>query len=178
MQELLANGNYAPFLAQALTPPMLGAAGMMGPQMGNAGFGQIGGQIGQGQFGQMPFGQGQYGQGLFGQGTSFGGLPGLGPQLGQVQHIAHHQQQTAATLHQLAQYIAGRIQVGQQLAATLQQIAQYSAHQVASAYQMVNLLNHLAQQCAWHAQAGGGMTAGYGSPFGGQPFGQGYSRLQ
>src|SRR5260370_35091045 len=78
MQELLANGNYAPFLSQALTPPMFGGTGMMGaygshqgigqqfgnPGLGNPGFGQFGqGQFGQGHLAQGPFGQGQYGPG-------------------------------------------------------------------------------------------------------------------
>ena len=38
-QDLLANGNHAPYLAQALTPPILGAAGMMGGYGGTQGFG-------------------------------------------------------------------------------------------------------------------------------------------
>ena len=51
-QDLLANGNHAPYLAQALTPPILGAAGMMGGYGGTQGFGPQFGNAGPGQFGQ------------------------------------------------------------------------------------------------------------------------------
>ena len=175
MQELLANGNYAPFLAQALSSPMPGAGYGMNPAIGQpfgpAGFGP--GQFGQGQLGQGLFGQGQLGQSPFGQA---GGLTqGFGQQLGQP-HNAMQQQQVAATLHQLANYLMHRIQVGQQIAATLQHIAQHAVQQIGVGYQFAQVLNQLAHQCAWHAQQaqGGnlGMPMGVGQPFGHQSFGQ------
>jgi hypothetical protein len=161
-QDLLANGNYASYLAHALTPPMHGAAGLMSgyganqgispqfgnPQPGNPGFGQFGqGQFGQGQFGQDQFGQGNgISQPNFGhQGLQSGfGQPGFG------QHIAaQQQQQIAAMLHQLAHQAAAQVVLGQQIAA---------------------VLNQLAQQCAWQAQANGqnrhGGVGAYGQPFG------------
>ena len=174
-QDLLANGNHAPYLAQALTPPILGAAGMMGyggtqgfgPQFGNPGLGQFGqGQFGQGQFGQGPFGQpgqgnnsawpggnaAQPGYGYQGQGYGYQGLQqqGLGQPLAAPQQLAaQHQQQIAAVLSQLA------------------------------------------HQCAWQAQmaaqnrhGGVGSQPVYGQPYGygqadGTPFGQagGFNRL-
>jgi hypothetical protein len=178
-QDLLANGNHAPYLAQALTPPILGAAGMMGgyggtqgfgPQFGNPGFGQFG----QGQFGQGPFGPGQPGQGNNGAlpggvaiqpGYGYQGLqPGLGQPLAAPQQLAtQQQQQIAATLHQLAHHAATQAMLGQQIAA---------------------VLNQLAHQCAWQAQmtsqnryGGLGSQPVYGQPFGygqgnGMPFGQ------
>ena len=179
-QDLLANGNHAPYLAQALTPPILGAAGMMsgyggpqgfGPQFGNPGFGQ--------------FGQGQFGQGLPGQGNSSalpGGIavqpgygyqglgygyqsqqPGLGQPFAAPQQLAAQQQQIAAALHQLAHQAATQAMLGQQIAA---------------------VLNQIAHQCAWQAQTtqqnrygGFGSQAVYGQPFGygpadGTPFAQ------
>jgi hypothetical protein len=183
-QDLLANGNHAPYLAQALTPPILGAAGMMGgyggtqgfgPQFGNPGFGQFGqGQFGQGPFGQGPFGPGQPGQGNSGAlpggvaiqpGYGYQGLqPGLGQPLAAPQQLATQQQhQIAATLHQLAHHAATQAMLGQQIAA---------------------VLNQLAHQCAWQAQmtaqnryGGLGSQPVYGQPFGygqanGMPFGQ------
>ena len=188
-QDLLANGNHAPYLAQALTPPILGAAGMMGgyggtqgfgPQFGNAGLGQFGqGQFGQGQFGQGPFGQpgqgnsgawpggnaAQPGYGYQGQGYGYQGLQqGLGQPLAAPQQLAaQHQQQIAGTLHQLAHHAATQAMLGQQIAAVLSQ---------------------LAHQCAWQAQmaaqnrhGGVGSQPVYGQPYGygqadGTPFGQ------
>jgi hypothetical protein len=187
-QDLLANGNHAPYLAQALTPPILGAAGMMGgyggtqgfgPQFGNPGFGQFGqGQFGQAPFGHGPFGQGAFGQGLAGQGNSaampgsvaiqpgygYQGLqPGLGQPLGAPQQLAGQQQQIAVTLHHLAHHAATQAMLGQQIAA---------------------VLNQLAHHCAWQAQTasqnrygGLGSQAAYGQPFGygqadGMSFGQ------
>jgi len=177
MQELLANGNYAPFLAQALTPPILGATGMMGSYGSNPGIGQHFGNPGLGNpgFGQGQFGQGQFGQGQFGLGNSGmnpAGQQGFGQQLGQPHQIASQQQQVAATLHQLAHQVATNTAVGQQIGATLQQLAQYCASQVGAGQQFAQLLNQLAHQCAWTAQAArGGMQPGFGQPFGGQPFG-------
>jgi hypothetical protein len=192
-QDLLANGNYAPYLAQALTPPILGAAGMtsgygapqgFGPQFGNSGFGQFGqGQFGPGQFGPGQPGQGnngvlpggiavQPGYGYQGPGYGYQGLqPGLGQPLAAPQQLAaQQQQQIAATLHQLAHQAATQAVLGQQIAA---------------------VLNQLAHQCAWQAQTtpqnrygGLGPQAVYGQPFGygqanGTPFGQagGFNRL-
>src|SRR5258708_14093206 len=112
-QDLLANGNYAPYLAHTLTPPLFGAAGLTGGYNGNQG---IGAQLGNPQVGNPgvgPFGQGQFGQGQFGQGNGLLGQPnfgyqGLQPDVGQQiaaqQH--HQQQQIAATLHQLAHQAA------------------------------------------------------------------------
>ena len=194
-QDLLANGNHAPYLAQALTPPILGAAGMMGgyggtqgfgPQFGNAGLGQQG-QFGQGPFGQGPFGQpgqgnnsawpggnaAQPGYGYQGQGYGYQGLQqqGLGQPLAAPQQLAaQHQQQIAGTLHQLAHHAATQAMLGQQIAAVLSQ---------------------LAHQCAWQAQmaaqnrhGGVGSQPVYGQPYGygqadGTPFGQagGFNRL-
>src|SRR6266851_460505 len=172
-QDLLANGNHAPYLAQALTPPILGAAGMMGgyggtqglgPQFGNPGFGQFG----QGQFGQGLPGQGnsgampgsvalQPGYGYQWPGYGYQGLqPGLGQPLAAPQQLATQQQQIAAALHQLAHQAATQAMLSQQTAA---------------------VLNQLAHQCAWQAQAasqhrhgGFGPQAVYGQPFG---YGQG-----
>lgn len=183
MQDLMANGNYSPYLAQALTPPILGAAGTMGGYGGLQGIGQ---QIGTpglgnpavGQFGQNPFGQNPFVQGSFGQGTSgglnpaagFGVQQGFGQQLGQPQQVAAQQQQIAATLHQLAHHVATHSVIGQQVGATLQQLAQYCTQQVMAGQQFAQLLNQLAQQCAWQAQAaragGIGMQSVYGQPFG------------
>jgi hypothetical protein len=192
-QDLLANGNHAPYLAQALTPPILGMAGMMsgyggnqgfGPQFGNPGFGQFG--QGQGQFGQAPPGQGNtgvlpagvavqpgYGYQGPGQGQGYGyqsQQPGLGQPLAAPQQLAAQQHQIAATLHQLAHQAAAQAMLGQQIAA---------------------VLNQLAHQCAWQAQTaaqnrygGFGSQAVYGQPFGygpanGTPFTQagGFNRL-
>ena len=192
-QDLLANGNHAPYLAQALTPPILGAAGMMGGYGGTQGLGPQFGNPGFGQFGQGQFGQGQFGQGLPGQGNSgampgsvalqpgygyqwpgygYQGLqPGLGQPLAAPQQLAtQQQQQIAAALHQLAHQAATQAMLSQQTAA---------------------VLNQLAHQCAWQAQAasqhrhgGFGPQAVYGQPFGygqgdGTPFGQagGFNRL-
>src|SRR5260370_34816656 len=91
-QDLLANGIHAPYLAQALTPPILGAAGMMGGYGGTQGFGPQFGNAGLGQFGQGPFGQpgqgnnsawpggnaAQPGYGYQGQGYGYQGLPQQG----------------------------------------------------------------------------------------------------
>ena len=191
MQDLMANGNYAPYLAQALTPPMLGAAGMMSgyggtpgiaPQFGSPGLGNPGfGQFGQGQYGQGQYGQGQVGQGNNPNPNWAGGLTGhqgFGQQLGQPQQVAaQQQQQIAATLHQLAHYVASRTAIGQQIGATLHQLAQHCNSQVIAGQQFAQVLNQLAHQCAWAAQAaradGFGTQAVYGLPFGsGQPYGQ------
>ena len=175
-QDLLANGNHAPYLAQALTPPILGAAGMMGgyggtqgfgPQFGNAGLGQ------QGQFGQSPFGQpgqgnnsawpggnaAQPGYDYQGQGYGYQGLQqqGLGQPLAAPQQLAaQHQQQIAGTLHQLAHHAAA-----------------HAATQAMLGQQIATVLNQLAHQCAWQAQTtaqqrygGFGSQAVYGQPFG------------
>jgi hypothetical protein len=178
MQDIMANGNYAPYLAQALTPPMLGVAGMSGyggmqgiaPQLGNPGFGNP-------AFSQ--FGQGQFGQGnsasLYPAGN-FVGQPGFGQQLGQPQQLAAQQQQIAATLHQLAHHVAAHSAIGQQVGATLQQLAQYCSQQVMAGQQFAQLLNQLGQQCAWQAQAA--RTGGIGiAPVHGQPFGYGQSNV-
>ena len=169
MQESMANGNYAPFLAQALTPPILGTTGMTGGYGPHQGIGQQFGNLGLGNPG---FGQGQVGPG---NGLNLAGQQGFGQQLGQQPHqIAAQQQQVAATLHQLAHQVATNTAVGQQIGATLQQLAQYCASQVVSGQQFAQLLNQLAHQCAWTAQAargGVGMQPGFGQPFGGQPFG-------
>jgi len=196
-QDLLANGNYAQYLAHALTPPVPGTAGMMAGYGGHQGIGpQIGGNPGFSQFGQ-----GQFGQGLPGQATGGmipGGLavqpgygyPGLGygyqgqqPGVGQPfvaqQHLAAQQQQVAATLHQLAHQAASQAVLGQQVGATLQQLAQYVASQGITGQQIAALLNQLAQQCAWQAQtAAQNRYGGWGPQFGsqaiyGQPFGYG-----
>ena len=173
MQELLANGNYTPFLAQALMPPGLGATGMMGSYGSNPGIGQ--------QFGNLGFANS--GMNLAGQ-QGFGQQPGQ--QFGQPHQIASQQQQVAATLHQLAHQAATNTAIGQQIGATLQQLAQYCASQVVTGQQFAQLLNQLAHQCAWTAQAargGAGMQPGFGQPFGGQlfggqPFGYGQSYAQ
>lgn len=200
-QDLLANGNHAPYLAQALTPPILGAAGMMGgyggtqgfgPQFGNPGLGQFGqGQFGQGQFGQGPFGQpgqgnsgawpggnaAQPGYGYQGQGYGYQGLQqqGLGQPLAASQQLAaQHQQQIAGTLHQLAHHAAA-----------------HAATQAMLGQQIAAVLSQLAHQCAWQAQmaaqnrhGGVGSQPVYGQPYGygqadGTPFGQagGFNRL-
>src|SRR4051812_37412418 len=108
MQDIMANGNYGPYLAQALTPPMLGSAGISGyggmqgvaPQLGNPGFGNPGfGNPAFSQFGQSSFGPG--GSASFYPAGSPMGHQGFGQQLGQPQQAAQ-QQQIAATLHQLA----------------------------------------------------------------------------
>jgi hypothetical protein len=181
MQEFLANGNYAPYLAQAFMPPNLGNPGI-GQQLGSPGMSHPGwGNPGFSQFGQGLAGQtnsGWLGQNVFGQ-------QGLGQQFGyQPQHqIAAQQQQVAAVLHQLAQQAATNLSVGQQIASTLQQIAQYCASQIMTGYQAVQVLNQLAQQCAWLANAtrqgglGSSAISGYGQPFGyggvgTMPFGQ------
>ncbi len=184
MQEFLANGNHAPFLAQALTPPFLAATGMMGGYGANQGIGQqygnpgLGnpsfGQFGQGQFGPGLFGQGQFGHGQMGLGNgglNLAGQQGFGQQLGQSHPIAAQQQQVAATLHQLAHHAATNTAIGQQIGATLQQLAQYCASQVVAGQQVAQLLNQLAHQCAWTAQAARGSgIQGFGQPFGyGQP---------
>jgi hypothetical protein len=159
-QDLLANGNYAQYLAQALTPPNPGA-GMIGGYGGAQG---IGGQIGQG----VP------GQATSGMIPGVGGQPGYGyPAVGQPfaaqLPFAAHQQHIAGTLHQLAHQAVAQAVLGQQIAA---------------------VLNQLAHQCAWQAQTpwqnrpvgfgqqfGFGPQAAYGQPFGygqasGMPFGQ------
>jgi hypothetical protein len=181
MQELLANGNYAPFLAQALTPPLFGGTGMMGAYGPHQGIGQ---QFGNPGLGNQAFGNpafGQFGQGQFGLGNgglSLAGQQGFGQQLGQPHQIAAQQQQVAATLHQLAHQVATNTAIGQQIGATLQQLAQYCVSQVATGHQFAQLLNQLAHQCAWTAQAarsgGIGMQAGFGQPFGygQQPYAQ------
>jgi hypothetical protein len=177
MQDIMANGNYGPYLAQALTPPMLGSAGMSGyggmqgiaPQFGTSGFGNPG-------FGNPAFSQ--FGQSSFGQGNSAGFYPpglmgqqGFGQQPGQPQQVAAQQQQIAATLHQLAHHMAMHSAVGQQVGATLQQLAQYCTQGVIAGQQFAQLLNQLAHQCAWQAQAA---RTGIGiAPVHGQPFGHG-----
>jgi hypothetical protein len=168
-QDLLANGNYAQYLAHALTPPNIGA-GMMGgfggpqgigPQVGNnPGFGQLGGQFG-GQFGQGVPGQGNSGINSGGFAVQPGyGYPGLQPGFGQP-HAAQ-QQQIATMLHQLAHQSAAQAQLGQQIAAVLSQLAHHCAWQA---------------QVTWQNRYGGfGSQAVYGQPFGygpanGTPFG-------
>jgi hypothetical protein len=179
-QDLLANGNYAQFLAHALTPPNIGG-GMMGSYGGPQGIGpHLGHEPGFGQFGGQ-FGS-QFGQGLPGQGSSGaigGGVaaqPGYGYQ-GFGQPLAAQQQQIAATLHQLAHQSAAQAQLGQQVGATLHQLAQYVASQGITGQQIAAVLGQLAHQCAWQAQAtwqnrhaGFGSQAVYGQPFG---YGQG-----
>jgi hypothetical protein len=183
MQDLMANGNYAPYLAQALTPPIFGAAGMMSgyggmqgiaPQIGNPGFGNPA----FGQFGQGPFGQST--STIFNPAASFAGQQGFGQQFGQPQQLgqpqqfgqpqqpaAQQQQQIAATLHQLAQHVTTHTAIGQQVGATLHQLAQYCAQQVMAGHQFAQVLNQLAQQCAQAARAGGlGVQSIYGQPFG------------
>jgi hypothetical protein len=179
-QDLLANGNHAPYLAQALTPPILGAAGMMGGYGGTQGFGpQFGnpglGQFGQGQFGQGPFGQpgqgnsgtwpggnaAQPGYGYQGQGYGYQGLQqqGLGQPLAASQQLAaQHQQQIAGTLHQLAHHAAA-----------------HAATQAKLGQQIAAVLSQLAHQCAWQAQmAAQNRHGGVGSqPVYGQPYGNG-----
>jgi hypothetical protein len=167
MQDVMANGNYAPFLAQALTPPFLGAAGTtMGGYGGFQGTGP--------QFGGLGLGS----PGLGNAGLGIGGQQGFGQQFGQPQQMtAQQQQQIAATLHQLAHHVAAHSAIGQQVGATLQQLAQYCIQGVVAGQQFAQLLNQLAQQCAWQAHAarvgGLGMQSIYGQPFGGQPFGIG-----
>jgi len=173
MQDIMANGNYGPYLAQALTPPMLGSAGMSGyggmqgiaPQFGNPGFGNPAFS----QFGQSSFGQGN--STSFYPAGNLVGQQGFGQQLGQPQQVAAQQQQIAATLHQLAHHVAMHSAVGQQVGATLQQLAQYCTQGVIAGQQFAQLLNQLAHQCAWQAQAA---RTGIGiAPVHGQPFGHG-----
>lgn len=169
MQELLANGNYTPYLAQAFMPPMLG-----NPSIGQ----QFGSPVGNPGWVNPSFGQ--FGQGLAGNsgwlGQNVVGQPGLGQQLGQPQQqqIAAQQQHVAAVLQQLAHQAATNLSVGQQIIATLQQIAQYCASQITTGYQAVQVLNQLAQHCASlaHAtrQSGLGSQTNYGF---GQPLGYG-----
>jgi hypothetical protein len=119
-----------------------------------------------------PFGQGSSGQ----NGVNFGavggvGQQGFGQQFGQPQQPgAQHQQQIAATLHQLAHHVAAQAAMGQQVGGTLQQLAQYCIHQVMVGQQFAQLLNQLAHQYAWQAQAarigGMGTQAIQGQPFG------------
>lgn len=168
-QDQLANGNYAQYLAHALTPPILGASGIMGgyggtqgigPQFGSPQFGNP--QFGNPQFGNQQFGDsgfGQFGQGLPGQGntgTMPGGVavqPGIGYQ--GMQLAMQQQQQIAATLHQLAHQAATQAMLGQQIAAVLNQLAHQCTGQVQTALQ--NRYGGLG------TQAGGGL---YGQPFG------------
>jgi hypothetical protein len=157
-QDLLANGNYAQYLAQALTPPNPGA-GMIGGYGGTQG---IGGQLGQGVPGQSTNGI------IPGVGVQPGyGYPAVGQPFAAQLPFAAHQQQIAGTLHQLAHQAVAQAVLGQQIAA---------------------VLNQLAHQCAWQAQTnwqnrsvGFGPQAVYGQPFGygqanamplGQTFGQ------
>src|SRR5258708_7593897 len=116
--DQLANGNYASYLAQALTPPNFGAAGMpqgIGPQYGNAGFGQPGfGQPGFGQFGQGLPSQGNGNYGLMPGGVQPGvGYQGLQGNVGQP-FAAQQQQQIAVALHQLAHQAMTQAVLGQQ----------------------------------------------------------------
>lgn len=170
MQDVMANGNYAPYLAQALTPPFLGAAGTtMG---GYGGMQGIGSQLG---------GLGLGGPTLGSPGPGFGAQQGFGQQLGPqqiaAQQQAQQQQQIAATLHQLAHHVAAHSSIGQQVGATLQQLGQYCIQGVMAGQQFAQLLSQLAQQCAWQAHAaragGPGIQPVFGQPFGGQPFGVG-----
>ena len=156
-QDQLANGNYAQYLAHALTPPILGAPGIMGGYGGTQG---IGPQFGNPQFGNQQFGDsgfGQFGQGQPSQGnTMLGGVavqPGIGYQ--GLQLAMQQQQQIAATLHQLAHQAATQAMLGQQIAAVLNQLAHQCAVQVQTALQ--NRYGGLG------TQAGGGL---YGQPFG------------
>ena len=172
MQDLMANGNYSPFLTQALTPPFLGAAGTMSGYGGPQGIGPQTGNPGVGNPALGPFGQGSFGQ----NGVNFGTVGGVGPQaigqqFGQPQQLAaQQQQQIAATLHQLAHHVAAQSAVGQQVGGTLQQLAQYCTHQVMAGQQFAQLLSQLAHQCAWQAHAarigGIGTQAIQGQPFG------------
>ncbi len=172
MQDSMANGTYGPYLAQALTPPMLGSAGMSGyggmqgiaPQLGNPGFGNPAFS----QFGQSSFGPSS--SASFYPAGNLMGQQGFGQQLGQPQQVAAQQQQIAATLHQLAHHVAMHSAIGQQVGATLQQLAQYCTQGVVAGQQFAQLLNQLAHQCAWQAQAA---RTGVGiAPVHGQPFGQ------
>src|SRR5260370_39942810 len=129
MQELLANGNYAPVLAQALTPPLFGGTGMMGGYGPHQGIGQQFGNPGLGNpaFGNPAFGNpafGQVGQGQFGLGNgslNLAGQQGFGQQLGQPHQIAAQQQQVAATLHQLAHQAATNTAIREHVEPTLLQ---------------------------------------------------------
>jgi hypothetical protein len=178
-QDLLANGNYAPFLAYSLTPPALGAAGMAGYGMPHG----IGPQFGVNPVGINPvavnpaFGQvGMTPPGL-GIQPGFGSLGLSQPIAAQQQFGTPQQQQLAATVHHLAHQAATLSVLGQQVGGTLQQLAQYVTWQGAIGQQVATLLNHLAQQCAW--QAAQNRYAGLGQPaIYGQPFGQagGFSR--
>src|SRR5262245_15844561 len=102
-QDLLANGSYAPYLAQTFAPPVFGAPAMMGGYGAVQGINpQIGPQVGPPQvFGQTvnPMAgigvQPPYGNPLAGQ-----------QQIAAQQQLAAQQQQIAATLHQLAQQVA------------------------------------------------------------------------
>jgi hypothetical protein len=175
-QDLLANGNYAPYLAHTLTPPMLGASGMTGGYAMPQG---IGINPAFGQFGQAPFGQAPFGQGLPGNAIPYGPFssqPGTGPQGLQpfgAQHqtvTPQQQQQFAATIHHLAHQAATLATLGQQVGGTLQQLAQYVTWQGAIGHQIAGLLNQFAQQCAW--QAAQSRPGGWGMQYGQQPFGQ------
>jgi hypothetical protein len=172
MQDLMANGNYAPYLTQALTPPIFGAPGTMS---GYGGLPGIGPQIGNPTPGNPvlgPFGQGSSGQNGVNFGTVGGvGQQGFGQQIGQPQPLAaQQQQQIATTLHQLAHHVATQSAIGQQVGGTLQQLAQHCMQQVMTGQQFAQLLNQLAHQCAWHAQAarigGIGTQAIQSQPFG------------
>lgn len=169
MQDLMANGNYAPYLAQALTPPILGTAGMSGygmqgiaPQLANPGINPAFSSIGQAPFGNSA--------GLYPPGGVMG-QQGFGQQLGLPQQLSGQQQQIASTLHHLAHFVAAHVAVGQQVGAALQQIAQYCIQQVATGQQLAQVLNQLAHQSAWQAQRPGGLgfQSVHGMPFGYSP---------
>jgi hypothetical protein len=53
MADGIAYGNYAQYLAQALTPPAMGVFGHAAVQMSPQGYGAVPGQ----EFGYPPFGQ-------------------------------------------------------------------------------------------------------------------------
>ena len=179
MQNLLANGNYAPYLAQAMTPPIPGG-GMMNVYGAPPGIGQ--------EFGAPPFGVGPLGQmvgghigGQFGHqfgpaalgalaaGALHGGTPFQGLQTGFGQQQLPQQQQVAATLHQLAHHAVQQAMIGHQISANLQHIANYIGWRAQAAPQVAQMLSHLAQQCALQAQ--GGMQHPFAAQ--GQPFGHG-----
>jgi hypothetical protein len=181
MQNLLANGNYAPYLAQAMTPPfpglgmtsVYGAPPGIGQEFGTPPFGVgMPGQIGGGQFGGQLGGQfgNQFGPAGPGglQGAPFlGGYQGLQGGLGQPQVM--QQQQLAATLHQLAHHAVQSGMIGQQISANLQHLANYIGWRSHFAPQIAQVLNQLAQQCA-------GQQGGLHNPLAasGQPFGHGF----